>query len=280
VLTVLRRRGALDPLDVTTLDEIGGRIATAIERVDHYQKAVSAARAREELLSTVSHDLRSPLHTILFSLALLEKSAMSAAPHEARHLARIRRTAGYMQHLLADLIDTAKIEADRFLVDREPSAIAPLISDVVEMMLPLASRRSIRLETAVDAAAAGAIVLMDRDRMTQVLTNLLGNAVKFTPEHGSIVVGVERREGEVRLSVHDTGPGIPAKDLGRIFDRFWQARQTAQLGSGLGLFIARGIVLAHGGTIWAESAPGAGSTLYVTLPTAPPRELRNGAEIT
>ncbi len=264
---------------MTTLHEIGGRIGVAIERVDHYQKAVGAARAREELLSTVSHDLRSPLQTILFSLALLEKGAMGAAPHEAGHLARIRRTAGYMQHLLADLIDTAKIEADRFLVDREPGAIAPLIRDVVEMMLPLASRKSIRLETVIDAAAAGAIVLMDRDRMTQVLTNLLGNAVKFTPEHGSIVVHVERGEVDVRLSVHDTGPGIPAEDLGRVFDRFWQARQTAQLGSGLGLFIARGIVLAHGGTIRAESAPGAGSTLHVTLPICPDQDRQGGAEM-
>jgi signal transduction histidine kinase len=269
VLTVLDRRGGRDLADVTTCIEVADRVAMAIERVDHYQKAVSAARAREELLATVSHDLRNPLHTILFSLALVEKSARGRSPNDARHLARIRRTADYMQHLLADLVDSAKIEAHRFLVDRAPCAVAPLVADVVEMMQPLAASKSIHLETAIDADAAGAVVWMDRDRMTQVLTNLLGNAVKFTPERGAIVVRAERRGDEMRFSVHDTGPGIPREDLERVFDRFWQARKTAQLGSGLGLFIAQGIVLAHGGTIWAESDVGAGSTLHVALPASP-----------
>ena len=273
VLTALGRGGPRDPADATTLVAVAERVAIAIERVEHYEKAVRAARAREELLSTVSHDLRSPLHTILFSLALVEKCGAARSPQETRHLDRIRRTAEYMQHLLADLVDSAKIEAHRFLVDREVGAVAPMVSDGVEMMLPLAASKSIQLQTAIDPAAASSIVWMDRDRMTQVLTNLLGNAVKFTPEGGSIVVGAERREGELRFSVHDTGPGIPREDLLRVFDRFWQARKTAQLGSGLGLFIARGIVLAHGGTIWAESEPGAGSTLHVSLPLfskAPP----------
>lgn len=240
VLTVLNRRSERDPADVTTLLEVADRLAMAIERADHYEKAVSAAHARKELLATVSHDLRNPLHTILFSLALVEKSVGVRSSTEARHLERIRRTADYMQHLLADLLDSAKIEAHHFLVDRAPCSVAPLVSDVVEMMVPLAATKSIRLETVVDDDAASAIVWMDRDRMTQVLTNLLGNAVKFTPERGSIVVRAERRGDELRLSVHDTGPGIPREDLGHVFDRFWQAPKTAQLGSGLGLFIARG----------------------------------------
>lgn len=270
VLTLLSHTGPLDPADVVLLGEIADRISMAIDRVDVYRKAVSAARAREELLATVSHDLRSPLHTIVFSAALLEKT--SPAPHEARHLERIRRTAEYMDHLLADLVDSAKIEEHRFLVDRAPCAVAPLVLDVVEMMSPLAARKSIRLETDLEADAASSIGWMDRARMSQVLTNLLGNAVKFTPEGGSIVVRAELRAGSVIFSVRDSGAGMPQEDLGRVFDRYWQARQTAKLGTGLGLFIARGIVTAHGGTIWAESELGAGSSFFVSIPTSPAAE--------
>lgn len=278
VLTVLSRRDLLDPADVTLAVEIAHRIAITLDQVDLYQKAVGAARAREELLAAVSHDLRSPLHTILFSVALLEKGAISSSPSEARHLERIQRTAEYMQHLLRDLVDSAKMEAHRFLVDREPCAIAPLVGEVVEMMLPLAARKSIRLETDLSAAAASAVIWMDRARMAQVLTNLIGNAVKFTPERGSILVRAELRPDHVLLSVHDTGPGIPKEDLGRLFDRYWQARQTAHLGAGLGLFIAKGIVLAHGGTIWAESELGASTTFYVAVPTSPPLEPEEDAD--
>jgi signal transduction histidine kinase len=269
VLTVLRRSEELDPADVTTLVSVADRLAMAIERVDHYQKAVSAAQAREELLATVAHDLRNPLHTILFSLDLVSRLVAGRSAHEARHLERIRRTAEYMQHLLADLVDSAKIDAHRFVVVREPCAVAPLVRDVVEMMLPLAASKSIQLEVAIDTSASTAVAPMDRDRMTQVLSNLLGNAVKFTPERGSVVIAASLGEAEVLFAVRDTGPGISADDLPRLFDRFWQACQTAQLGSGLGLFIARGIVCAHGGSIWAESEVGCGSTLYVSLPTAP-----------
>jgi signal transduction histidine kinase len=270
VLTVLGRSGTRDPGDVTTLVSVADRLAMALERVDHYQRALGAAQAREELLATVAHDLRSPLHTVLFSLDLLAKLVTVPSPAAVRHVERIRHSAQYMQHLLTDLVDSAKIEAHRFLVVRAPCAVAPLIRDVVEMMLPLAASKSIRLEAAIDPTAASAIVWMDRDRMMQVLTNLLGNAVKFTPERGSIVVRASLRGGEILFAVHDSGPGIPRDDLDRVFDRFWQARGTAQLGAGLGLFIARGIVGAHGGTIWAESEVGAGSTLYVALPLAPP----------
>jgi signal transduction histidine kinase len=278
-LTALSCRGPLDPADVVLVGEIADRISMAIDRVDLYQKAVSAARARSELIATVSHDLRSPLHTIRFSAALLEKGPLAAAAHEARHLERIRRTAEYMDHLLADLVDSAKIEEHRFLVDRAPGGVAPLVVDVVEMMVPLAARKSIRLETELDPATASAVVWMDRARMAQVLTNLLGNAVKFTPECGSIVVRAELREGALVLAVRDSGTGIPREDLDHIFDRYWQARQTAQLGTGLGLFIARGIVNAHGGAIWAESEPGAGSSFFVSLPTSPVAEASGLKEI-
>jgi signal transduction histidine kinase len=277
VLTALSQAEPLDPADVVLLGEIADRISMAIDRVDLYRKAVSAARAREELLATVSHDLRSPLHTIAFTAALLEQGSPSLAAPAARHIERIVRTAEYMDRLLADLVDSAKIEGHRFLVDRAPCAVAPLVTDVVEMMSPLAARKSIQIETDLGAAASS-IVWMDRARMSQVLTNLLGNAVKFTPEGGSIAVRAELRAGSAILSVRDSGAGMPQEDLGRIFDRYWQARQTAQLGAGLGLFIARGIVTAHGGTIWAESELGAGSAFFVSIPTSPVPEPKEGAD--
>jgi signal transduction histidine kinase len=279
VLTVLSRRPALDPADLTVVGEIANRIAMAIDRVDLYQRAVSAASAREELLATVAHDLRNPLHTILFTTSLLERSLAAPASPAGRHLARIQRTAEYMERLLGDLVDSAKIEAHRFLVDRAPCPVAPLVSDVVEMMLPLAANKSIQIETALDDAATTAVVSLDRVRMAQVLTNLIGNAVKFTPERGAIVVRAALQAEELVLSVQDTGPGIPEEDRERLFDRFWQARQTAQLGAGLGLFIARGIVLAHGGTIRVESELGVSSTFHVSIPTAPsPAPAQDGGD--
>ena len=278
VLTVLSRRRALDPADVTLAGEIADRIAMALDRVDLYQKAISAARAREEMLATVSHDLRSPLHTILFSAALLERRALSSsASPEGRHLERIQRTAEYMQHLLRDLVDSAKIEAHRFLVEREPCEVATLVADVVEMMLPLAANKSIRIEVDLDGTA-GAVAWLDRVRMAQVLTNLIGNAVKFTPARGAVVVHASLRDEELLLSIRDTGPGIPEEDREHLFDRYWQARQTAQQGMGLGLFIARGIVLAHGGSIWVESELGVSSTFYVAIPTTPSPDPDKGAD--
>ncbi|MGA9526155.1 MAG: ATP-binding protein, partial [Myxococcaceae bacterium] len=170
--------------------------------------------------------------------------------------------------MLADLLETASIEGGSLSVEPKRLELGLLVVEALEALQPLAASKSQHLES--DLPAALPAVLADSSRIHQVLANLLGNAIKFTPEGGAIAVRATSSGGLVTISITDTGPGIAEDELPHIFDRFWQARRTAKLGSGLGLFIVKGIVEAHGGTIWVESKVGAGSTFHFTLPVAPP----------
>ena len=237
---------------------------------------MTAARARQDLLAAVAHDLRNLLHTILLSVALVRQDERAREAAATRPMDRIRRTAEYMERLVSDLVESERIDAQRLLVAREPLALAVLMDEVVEIMAPLAAAKAIRLEKVLAVADAGMVIWIDRWRMTRVLTNLIGNAIKFTAEGGNIVVRAETQGTEAVVSVRDTGPGIPADDVAHLFDRFWQARQTAHLGTGLGLFIAKGIVEAHAGRIWVESAIGVGSTFFVAIPSSPPDARQEG----
>ena len=152
-------------------------------------------------------------------------------------------------------------------VNPTAQGVRPLVLEACDNYRALMEEKFIALAcTPADSLPS---VLADRDRILQVLTNLVGNAAKFTPEGGTVAVNAKALDGEVRFCVSDTGPGIRAEEVSHIFDRFWQATRTASLGTGLGLPIARGIVEAHGGRIWVESEPGIGTTFYFTLPTVP-----------
>jgi PAS domain S-box-containing protein len=227
------------------------------------EEAEAAVRSRDDILAIVSHDLRNPLNTISMSLALIE---MDQASERSRAQAGIiRRAIGNMNRLIQDLLDVNQIAAGQLVVRPQPVPVAALLDDARATLAALAMRKSQRLEI---AAGEGAAVLADRDRVAQVLSNLVGNAAKFTPEGGRIVVSTEPAPAEVRFCVSDTGPGIEAQDLPHIFDRFWQVRRVRRGGVGLGLAITRGIVEAHGGRIWARSVPGLGSEFFFTLPRA------------
>jgi signal transduction histidine kinase len=142
-----------------------------------------------------------------------------------------------------------------------------LVRETVEAFQPAAAAKGISLDS--DVARDSLLARFDHERILQVLANLLSNAIKFTPEGGRISIRVEPAQEEVRFSVTDTGPGITEESLGRIFERFWQVRASDKRGLGLGLYISKCIVEAHGGRIWAESKPGAGSSFFFTLPGAP-----------
>jgi signal transduction histidine kinase len=159
------------------------------------------------------------------------------------------------------------MESGQLWLDPRPESVSGLIADTIEMLRPLAAGSSIRVESHVVPDLPP--VLADATRINQVLSNLVGNAVKFTPRNGLITVSAERVDGEIRFAVIDTGPGIPAEQLPHIFGRFWQAKASDRRGIGLGLAIAKGIVEAHKGRIWVESSVGLGSTFYFTLPLAP-----------
>ena len=167
---------------------------------------------------------------------------------------------------MANLLDITRLEGGKRLpIEPAPLDVESLFAETYELFRSQAVTSSITLQY-----RAGDVppVLADRHRVLQVLSNLIGNAMKFTPSGGMITYRAEPQEGSVRIVVSDTGPGIPKEDLGDIFNPYWQAKRTARLGAGLGLPIAKGIVESHGGRMWVESEPGDGTKFLFTLPVA------------
>jgi signal transduction histidine kinase len=228
------------------------------------QEAVQAAHTRDEVLAVVAHDLRNPLNLVLTSGSFLLETLDGLDDRAREQLELVRRAAGQMNRLIQDLLEVAGMEAGNISVEPATEAVEPLLRAACLAMEHAAEARSIELSWAAEAALPP--VHADRDRIDQVLGNLIGNALRFTPEGGQVRVRAERDGGAVRFSVTDTGEGIDATDVPRVFDRFWQAKRAGKGGAGLGLAIARGIVSAHGGGMWVESDPGTGSTFFFTLP--------------
>lgn len=220
---------------------------------------------RDDFLGIVSHDLRSLLNTVSMAAELIEHDAAHQGPDDptARMAQRIRRTARRMNRLVTDLIDVSSLEAGKLSVVLTRGDLRTLVDDAVESFHPAALAKGVALESG--ELEPRSMALFDHDRIVQVLANLIGNAIKFTPSNGTVVVGAAREGDQVRVSVRDDGPGIPAAQTESVFERFWQVGKNDQRGLGLGLYIARGIVEAHGGKIWVESELGRGSTFSFTL---------------
>ena len=242
-----------------------GRTATS-ERAAR-SEAEAAVATREELLAIVSHDLRNPLSVIVTSAAVLQRTTLDGNEGERVHKSAqiILRSAERMNRLIADLLDLAQIQAGTLTVEQKPQDVEGLIRDCIEMLRPLAAARDLKGMT-----SAGLHVRCDRERVLQILSNLVGNAIKFTPEGGAIFIEAQSTGNEARFSVRDTGQGISEEELPRIFDRFWQVQRKNRAGIGLGLSIAKGLVEAHGGHLWVESKLGAGTTFFFTLPLGGP----------
>lgn len=244
-------------IDVTARREAVSREHVA--REDAYR----AIRSRDEVLAVVAHDLRNPVHTILMSVAVAELPSVTAADRE-RQLGVIRRTARAMDRLIRDLLDVTQIEMGQLAIHREPVTISTLIDEAMAAFAPPARER--RLQLVADVAQSLPPIQLDRERIAQVINNLLGNALKFTPDGGAITISAHPVPSGVEIAIADTGRGIPAADLPHIFRRYWQADRGSHRGVGLGLAIVHGIVAAHGGTIAADSTLGAGTTFRITLP--------------
>jgi signal transduction histidine kinase len=178
----------------------------------------------------------------------------------------IRRSADRANRLISDLLDVARIQAGGLAVEPVPVEAAALVQEALEAATPLANGKKLTLQPEMPEHLPA--VCSDRDRVLQVFGNLIGNAIKFTPEGGRITVRADNEPHEVKFAVCDTGPGIPPEHLPHVFDRYWQAKSTRKLGTGLGLSIAKGIVEAHGGRIWVESELGKGAAFHFTLPLA------------
>jgi signal transduction histidine kinase len=228
------------------------------------EDAEQATRTRDEVLAMVSHDLRNPLNLVLTANEFLLETATGLQPQERDQLQMIRRATAQMNRLIQDLLEVSGMEAGNISMEARPEAVEPLVREVCGMLEHAASAGSIGLvcEVAPDLPR----VCADRDRIHQVLGNLIGNALKFTPEGGRIHVRADRDGDCVRVSVTDDGEGIGEEDLPHVFDRFWQARRAREGGAGLGLAIAQRIIDAHGGEIRVESEVGRGSTFVFTLP--------------
>jgi signal transduction histidine kinase len=250
--------------DLEAADELQ-RHAVEVDLERRLSSERRAVQARDELIAVVSHDLRSPLSAILMTAETISRSAPAGdAERSPSHVGaeRIRRLATHMKALIDDLLDLAVIEAKRFALHLQAVDSRALIEEALMAASPLAEAKRITLAVElIDPPGLEA----DPQRILRVLSNLLGNAIRFTPEAGTITVRAERRGDELSITVADTGPGIAADQLPHIFERYWKARPASQVGAGLGLHIAKGIVEAHGGRIWAESSAG-GARLSFTLP--------------
>jgi signal transduction histidine kinase len=215
----------------------------------------------------VSHDLRNPLSAILMCARALEESDPTDPAARQSLVATIRESAAWSNRLIQDLLDVASIEQGRLSLEREASDPASLILQARHMFEMEAGQHRISLDQEVPTNLP--IVEADGARIVQVLGNLMRNALKFTPDGGGITVGIRPERDRLVFYVRDTGVGISPDKQTRVFERYWQSAEGARTrGTGLGLSIARGIIEAHGGTIWVESAPTEGSTFFFTLPTA------------
>ncbi len=241
-----------------------GRRARVLAQSMAREQALS--RERDEILALVSHDLRSPLSSIHLNAEML----LRQLPREPRADPLRKRVEGIqtaterMVHLIESLLSTAQIGARRFRVERRPCLLSELVAKADEVLTPLATAKGITLSLEQEDNLE---VLADPERLLQVFSNLIGNAIKFTPEHGRITVRTRRVGDAVQVSVQDSGAGMTAEELPHVFERYWRTK-GAGAGSGLGLYISKGIVEAHGGRIWVESQVGTGSTFHFTVPLA------------
>lgn len=228
--------------------------------IDEQKRAV---RTRDDVLATVSHDLRNPLGNILFSAELLEEEGLEQDPGLIH---AIKRAANRMSTLIRDLLDITAVDGGELSIHRRPVHLGSLVAEAVSQQEQLAKQKHVTLILAPSDVPPEVIVECDQDRILQVFANLLGNALKFTPAAGTITVAHRLVRGHAELSVKDTGAGVPLEQQRHVFDRFWRNKESENAGSGLGLAICKGIIEQHGGEIRVEGREGEGATFVFTLP--------------
>ncbi|MDX9874964.1 MAG: HAMP domain-containing sensor histidine kinase, partial [Spongiibacteraceae bacterium] len=254
------------PADIEAAEELRRRLIE-IDLAHQVLRERAAVQARDDLLAVVSHDLRSPLTAINLQASMMKRDLITQSPESTQRtrgaVDRIASASTRMSSLLNDLLDLSKIEAGRFRINPAPQDLARMLSDAHAVLSPLALEKGIVCSW---NCPAGIVVHADEERLFQVVSNLISNAIKFTPEFGSIRIEGSRAAEYAEVRVIDSGEGVPADQQHHIFNRYWQARAGRTLGAGLGLHIAKGIVEAHRGTISVQSVRGQGSTFRFTLP--------------
>lgn len=247
------------PPEISKLTEAFNLMCGKLKAVD---------KMKSDFFSSMSHELRTPLTSIKEGISLLQDGVGGAISEKQKRLLDIlSEESKRLIDLVNSLLDLSKMEAGMTTYTFEPGRLAPLIERATTEMIPLIEAKKITLETKIDAKLP--IIKMDRERILQVLRNLIGNGVKFTPQAGRIMVCALLKNREIEVSVSDTGPGITEENLTTIFEKFHQAirKNSDQIkGTGLGLAIVKHVITAHGGRVWAESVPGQGSSFIFVLP--------------
>ena len=249
--------------DVTERRRIEAVNAQLVSDLQH------SVAARDEMLGIVSHDLRNPVNAVKMLSAAIVRAGdhVELPPAVIEHARTVQQAAEQMDALIQDLLDVTRIESGTLRLSPQTMQVSSLIDYALEMLAPIAHAGGVKMNANVSDGLPP--VEVDPARLAQVLSNLVGNAIKFTPRGGAVTLTVAREAEDVRISIADTGVGIPEADLPRVFDRFWQSRRTNRSGAGLGLTISRGIVRGHGGRIWIESEEGEGTRVHFTLPAGP-----------
>jgi PAS domain S-box-containing protein len=253
------------------------RIAKDITEKKRYERRLKELdKMKSDFVSNVSHELRTPLTSIKGSVDnMLDGLTGSLNEKQIRYLTRIKSNTDRLSRLINDLLDLSRIEAGRVEVRPTTLSLTALAEEIAEQVKALAAEKCIQIE--VPSSDLRVTAWADRDKVMQILTNLIGNAIKFSPQNGRVNIGLERNgDDQVQISVADTGPGILPEESSKIFSKFYQVANLEKQkpkGSGLGLAISKALVELHGGKIWVESELGKGSTFYFTLPAQQPFKL-------
>jgi len=227
-----------------------------------------AVRSRDEMAGVISHELKNPLTALQMGTALIQKTLPEDPKLEnvRKLVERLTPSIRRMNQLISDLLDVTRLEASALKLEPRSCNLFEIVQEVVKSHDACAQEKLVQLSSEIQPECRD--IFCDPERTIQVLINLVNNAIKFTNAGGSVTVSAKRIDHQVEVRVTDTGKGIPRESLPHVFDRFWQAKETAYKGTGLGLSIAQGLVVAQGGKIWVESQMGLGTTFYFTLPLA------------
>ena len=266
VLTLFRTKRSFDGDDLGFAEDLARLTALALDNARLHDTVRASLRARDEMIGVVSHDLRNPVAAVKMLSRTLLRAPESGGSQAHESIELISQAAEQMDALIRDLLDVSRLDAGKLVISSVPVDPSVLLTDSLQTLRPLVEEKGISLDLQIETALPK--VMADRERIQQTLSNLVGNAIKFSPAQSKIVVVARREEDDVIISVLDTGRGIAAEHLPRVFDRCWQSSRTDRQGAGLGLAIAKGIVEAHGGRIWIESRPGEGTKASFTLPLA------------